>query len=405
MKWIGAVVLAALALVAANRALLIAAMAPWGVPAPGVSVGGGVMRPVMTAFHVHSSHSHDGGGTVARIREAARDAGIVAVALTDHNTLAGRAEATSVWPAVVVGEEVSAHGGHVVALGLHDEARRGGLPERASVGEALDAVEARGGLAVVAHPSHPRIPWDRSGSDRVRALEIYNADEDWRDEGVLDLLGSLLTYPVAPVRSLTLLLDRPTRNLALWDSLLAERDVVGVGACDAHGRLDLPGGARIEFPGYLEAFSLVSTAVWPWWRVSPADSHGTHRPDPAVALQRNIEAGRATVVFRSLGTAEGFRFQIRRGGEVHSSGARVALRAGERTRVVVLSPGGSRAVVRVLKDGRVWREARGPLVDEEVTEPGVYRCEVYQARALPPLYREKEFPWIISNAIRVVTES
>ncbi len=405
MKWIGGVLLAVLALVVANRVLLIVAMAPWGIPAPGVSVGGGIMRPVMVAFHVHSRHSHDGGGTVEEIREAARGTGVVALALTDHNTLAGRAEATSVWPAVVVGEEVSTDGGHLVVLGLHEETRRGGLEERSGMGEALDAVEARGGFAIVAHPSHPRIPWDRSARDRVRALEIYNADEDWRDEGILNLLGSLLTYPVAPVRSLSLLLDRPTRNLALWDSLLAERAVVGVGACDAHGRLDLPGGARIEFPGYREAFSLVSTAVWPWWRVSPADSHGTHRPDPSVALQRNIESGRATVVFRSLGAAEGFRFQVRRGGEVHWSGGRVPLRAGERARVVVLAPGGRRAIVRVLKDGRVWREARGPLVDEEVTEPGVYRCEVYQTRALPPLYREKEFPWIFSNAIRVVTES
>jgi hypothetical protein len=405
VKWLGRALLVAAALVAANRVLLVVAMEPWGIPAPGGGVTRNVLRPVNVAWHVHSSHSHDGGGTVDDIRAAAREAGIAAVALTDHNTLAGRSEATNMWPAVVVGEEVSTKGGHLVALGLREEALKGGLEAGATLGEALDAIDGRGGLAVVAHPSHPRIPWDRSGRERVRGLEIYNADEDWRDEGIFDLVGSLLTYPVAPVRSLSLLIDRPSRNLALWDSLLAERDVVGVGACDAHARLDLPGGARLAFPGYWETFCLVSTAVWPWWRISSTDTVGEHRPDAAVALQRNLESGRATVVLRSLGVADGFRFQARRGAEVVWSGGRIALRAGQRTRMMALVPGGRRAIVRVLKDGRVWREGRGPLVDEEVTEPGVYRCEVYQSRPLPPFYREKEFPWIFSNAIRVVTES
>jgi hypothetical protein len=207
------------------------------------------------------------------------------------------------------------------------------------------------------------------------------------------------------VRSLALLLDRPSRNLALWDSLLAERDVTGVGACDAHGGIALPRGMRLPLPGYWEAFALVSTAVWPWWREAAADSAAIDKLDPTVALVRNLAAGRATVIFRALGAGEGFRFQLRRGGEVVWSGGRVTLRPGRPARLVALVPGGSRTIVRILRDGRLWREEAGPLVDEAVTEPGVYRCEVYQARRLPPLYRVKEFPWIFSNAIRVVSDS
>lgn len=404
MRWAWKALFLAVALVLGNRLLLILAMEPWSLPAPGGAGRGGPMRTVMTALHVHSHHSHDGYGTVEEIRGAARDAGVAVVALTDHNTLAGVSEETPHWPALVVGEEISTTGGHVIALGVHDEVRHEGAKEGMSIAEAIDAVNAQGGLAIIAHPSHPKTPWDRSARERVQGLEIYNADEDWRDESALDLLGSLVTYPFAPVRSLSLLLDRPSRNLALWDSLLAERDVVGVGACDAHGGVGLPGGLRIPLPGYWEGFALVSTAVWPWWRDTAADSFGVARLDPSASLERNLESGHAAVIFRSLGTAEGFKFHLRRGNEIIWTGGRAALRPGLRAHLVALVPGGDRAIVRILKDGRIWREGRGPYVDEPVTEPGVYRCEVSQRRRLPPLQREKEFPWIFSNAIRVVSE-
>jgi hypothetical protein len=392
---------AAVALVGLIRVAMIVAMEPWGTPAPGSVWTRGPMRSLVGAFHVHSAFSHDGGGSVGDVRRAARDAGLGFVVVTDHNDLRAHPEATPAWPAVVVGEEVSTTGGHVVALGVTEEVRWRRSKDPLSLEDAIAEVERQAGLSIVAHPTHPKSPWDRSARDRVRAIEIYNADEDWRDDGLLDILGSLMTYPVAPVRSLALLLDRPSRALALWDSLLAERDVVGVGACDAHARLDLPGGARFAFPGYWEAFCLVSTEVWPYWRAPGVDSALAPGRDPRLAVLSGIEAGRANVVFRALGTARDFVFQFRGGGRMAWGGGRGVLSGPLRHSLLVLAPGGKRTVVRILKDGRLWRQGPGPVLDEPVTEPGVYRCEVYQVRRLPPFFRRKEFPWVFSNAIRV----
>ncbi|MFN0150043.1 MAG: PHP domain-containing protein [bacterium] len=388
----------------AYRGLLLAAIAPWGQPAPGISHASGLKQSAFGAFHVHSNYSHDGGGTTDEIRRAAADAGLAFVLLTDHNDLRAMPEATLAWPALVVAEEVSTTGGHVLAIGVTEEVRALGDPKGMSVDEAITQIEKQDALPIIAHPSRHRAGWDRSARERVRAIEIYNADEDWRGDSPLDILGSLITYPIAPVRSLALLLDRPSRNLALWDSLLVNGNVVGVGSCDAHARVDLPWGGRLAFPGYWEAFCVVATEVWPWWTAESADSATLAMIDPSRYLLHCLEAGHACVVFRALGAGNGFVFQFRRGSEITMVGGQAALDAANGGRIVAVTPGGHRAIVRIYKDGQIWREGEGPVLEERVTEPGVYRCEVSQSRRMPPFYRRKEFPWIISNAIRIVEE-
>jgi hypothetical protein len=399
---LGAIIIVFLFLV--QRGLLIAAMAPWGQPAPGLVRSLALRQTAYGAFHVHTSYSHDGGGTVEDVRRAAAKAGYSFALITDHNDLRSEGSETSRWPAIIAGEEVSTTGGHVLAIGVTEEVRALGPQSGMTVTEAIDAIEKQDALPIIAHPTRHRAGWDRSASERVRAIEIYNADNDWRDENPLEILGCLISYPIAPVRTLALLLDRPDANLALWDSLLATRDVVGVGGCDAHARLDLPFGWRLAFPGYWSAFSVVSTQVWPWWPGAMTDSTTLNQLDPSEYLLHCLEARQANVIFPALGRGDGFVFQFRSGDAITMTGGRAALEPGRDGRLIVVAPGGNHAIVRIMKDGGVWREGAGPVLEERVTEPGVYRCEVSQARRLPPFYRRKEFPWILSNAIRIVQE-
>jgi PHP domain-containing protein len=387
-----------------QRGLLIAAMAPWSQPAPGLLRSAALRQTAYGAVHVHTSYSHDGGGSIEDVRKAAAKAGYGFAVVTDHNDLRAAPSATSLWPALVVGEEVSTTGGHVLAIGVKEEVRALGPQTGMSVTEAIDAIEKQGALPIIAHPTRHRAGWDRSARERVRAIEIYNADNDWRDENPLEILGCLITYPIAPVRTLALLIDYPEQNLALWDSLLVTRDVAGVGGCDAHARFDLPFGARLAFPGYWSAFSVVSTQVWPWWPGALNDSTLLSQIDPSQYLLHCLEARQANVIFPALGRGDGFVFQFRSGDAITMTGGHAALEPGRDARFIVIAPGGNHAILRILKDGGVWREGAGPVLEERVTEPGVYRCEVSQPRRLPPLYRRKEFPWIFSNAIRIVQE-
>src|SRR5690349_12374250 len=77
--------------------------------------------PVKFEPHLHTVHS-DGQDTIADMFAACKHAGYAAVALTDHNTLSGLAEAERVAGELglllVPGVEVTTFRGHAVVLGV-----------------------------------------------------------------------------------------------------------------------------------------------------------------------------------------------------------------------------------------------------------------------------------------------
>lgn len=125
-------------------------------------------------LHVHSTFS-DGRDGVEDILEAAVEAGLDGIAITDHDTLEGSFEAESFVRErglnllVIPGVEVSTSDGHLLALGIRDLPPAGRSPE-----ETIDFVRARGGISIVSHPYHPfrhamyRIP-------ACDAVEVFNS--------------------------------------------------------------------------------------------------------------------------------------------------------------------------------------------------------------------------------------
>jgi len=134
-------------------------------------------------LHVHSRAS-DGVSGVAEILDAAVAARLAVVAITDHEridaALAARAIARDrgLPIEVVVGEEITTRGGHLLGLWLD---RR--VPPLRGLGWSIAAVHEQGGLAI---PAHPLVPYPlcaqawtlRRLLDRERerpdALEAFN---------------------------------------------------------------------------------------------------------------------------------------------------------------------------------------------------------------------------------------
>jgi len=108
-------------------------------------------------LHIHTVAS-DGTATVADILEAVAVSGALdVVAITDHEridaALAARsiAEDRGLPVEVIVGEEVTTRGGHLLALYLEDRIR----PYR-SLRDTIAAVHDAGGIAI---PAHPLVPY------------------------------------------------------------------------------------------------------------------------------------------------------------------------------------------------------------------------------------------------------
>lgn len=106
-------------------------------------------------LHVHSRAS-DGVSPVSAILEAAVEARLAVIAITDHEridaALAARAIAKDrgLPVEVVVGEEITTRGGHLVGLWLERP-----VPPLRSLRSSIAAVHEQGGLAFAAHPLVP----------------------------------------------------------------------------------------------------------------------------------------------------------------------------------------------------------------------------------------------------------
>jgi predicted metal-dependent phosphoesterase TrpH len=184
-------------------------------------------------LHVHSRAS-DGVDGVAELLDAAVAAGLDVVAIADHErvdaALAARALAAQrgLPVDVVVGEEITTRGGHLLGLWLE---RR--VPSLRGLGWSIAAVHDQGGIAI---PAHPLVPYPLCA-------------QDWT-------LRRLLASPDPAVRPDALEAFNPTffgRLAGYRVRRFAERHGLPVvGDSDAHAADQVATGWT-EFPGRTDA--------------------------------------------------------------------------------------------------------------------------------------------------------
>jgi predicted metal-dependent phosphoesterase TrpH len=111
-------------------------------------------RPLIEVdLHMHTDHSGDCATPVEVLLETARDRGLGAIAITDHNEVSGALEAREVAAGmddlkVIVGEEVKTGGqGEVIGLFLEEK-----IPKGLTMAETLAEIRRQGGIVYVPHP-------------------------------------------------------------------------------------------------------------------------------------------------------------------------------------------------------------------------------------------------------------
>ena len=139
-------------------------------------------------LHIHTFHSKDNHQTLREIFKAARDKDLGAIAITDHNTLAGAIEAMKSapdWLIVMPGIEITSADGHILGLNVQHE-----IPKGLSVPETIGRIHGAGGIAVAAHPYRK---WSGLKESMIRmsqfdAIEAINGRSTRRsNRRVLDL--------------------------------------------------------------------------------------------------------------------------------------------------------------------------------------------------------------------------
>lgn len=119
--------------------------------------------------HIHSKYSKDATPSPADIIKRAREVGLDAIAIADHNTLKGSLRALKMVKnlnnfVVIPAMEITTNKGHIVALGIQEEIKAGLSPE-----ETIDIIRGQGGIAIAPHPF---VKYREGLCDKVKNLDI-----------------------------------------------------------------------------------------------------------------------------------------------------------------------------------------------------------------------------------------
>jgi predicted metal-dependent phosphoesterase TrpH len=137
-------------------------------------------RTIDVDLHMHTDHSNDCATPVEVLLETAKDRGMGAIAITDHNEISGALAAREAAERiggikVIVGEEVkTAEQGEVIGLFLEEKIEKG-----MSMRETLDEIRRQGGLVYVPHPfdrlhSVPDYEHLLNMVEDIDILEVFN---------------------------------------------------------------------------------------------------------------------------------------------------------------------------------------------------------------------------------------
>jgi hypothetical protein len=349
-----------------------------------------VLHEIVSNLHVHTPYS-DGTWYHAQIAQAAAEAGIDLVVITDHNVWVDGVEGYYENVLLLVGEEVHdvqrlPQCDHLLIYGAEEEM----APHPGDSQQLINAVKEKGGLCFLAHPVEraspldpelAAIPWEDWEVTGYHGIELWNYMSEFKALAQTRLAA--LLYALNP----DLGIKGPFRHtLRLWDKLLAEgRRVVAIGGSDAHGdQYSLGSFSRVLFP-YPHLFGCVNTHI-----LIPSPLTRDLETDKAT-IYRALQAGHCFVGYDALGATRGFRFYARSGSQLVNMGDELKREAALNFQVELPAP----ADTRLLRDGKVVARSSDRRLNHTTATPGIYRVEVYRR------HRSRQRAWILSNPIYV----
>jgi hypothetical protein len=352
------------------------------------------MNEITINLHMHTRFS-DGSGTHQDIAQAAIQAGLDAVIVTDHNILAldqeGHYAQDNDRVLVLIGEEIhddltERRNNHLLVFGADQE-----LADLAQDTQGLiNTVNEMGGLSYLAHPIDPAAPkfnqadfsWDKWDVKGFTGIEIWNGFSEFKTR--LKNQAAALWYAFLPSR---IARGPIPETLQIWDQLTVNGSkVVAVGGSDAHAmHASLGPIKRIVFP-YLYHFQAVNTHLLLEQKLS-----GDLEQDKK-SIYSALRNGHAFIGYDLPHSSRGFRFSAAGSGGHAIMGDDIKLENGITLQITL--PTSAECIL--MRDGQPLKKWKNRTAcSYTVSQPGVYRVESY----LPYLGRRRG--WIFSNPIYI----
>lgn len=367
--------------------------------------------------HSHSEFSHDSVVPFPKILEAAHEADISFLCMSDH-CVDGKADYSLQLNGLyldilfVPGFEMS---GGFMPWGLpYDTVLDCGEEPEVLAEKIADL----GGSLFIAHSEEER-NWELP---QISGMEIYNIHTDFKDENLSefapDILFSLGKYPDQVMRQI---FDRQTDILALWDDLNQDRLMVGIAANDAHENTGYQGyytehdtflltltndalAAELQLNAVTRTLlRLAFGPLEPGERLFRIDldpyprslrfvnNHVLAEDLTEQEIVGALSKGRSFIAFDMIADARGFVFFADDGTRKYVMGEEAPMQEGLTLRAA--SP--NRVRFRLVADGEVIDTQEGREYEYTVPYPGKYRLEAEL------LILDEWIPWVYTNPITV----
>jgi hypothetical protein len=338
-------------------------------------------------LHIHTAHS-DGGGSAKEIAEVARRLGLDFVALNDHSYLTQlhlEDEGYHKGILTLVGSEIGTRSHHYLAYNIKSQVD----DESYSPQEIIDAVNSQGGFGFLAHPFEKGMhflqnsvayTWNDWSVSGYTGICIWNFSSRWKENvktlwhGIFHIIFKKYT------------LKGPSqKTLVTWDRVCSERRVVGIGGSDAHASYIEIGFLKLKPLSYQYLLGTINTHV-----LTATPLRGDLITDKGI-IYGSLREGCCFIAHDGLCGAKGFSFSFNR------EKNKERLEMGEEAKfspgiLVIKLP--RHGLIRVIKDGSLFKTGYGSGLSIKIHEGGVYRVEVSRKT---PIFGWR--PWIFSNPI------
>jgi len=135
---------------------------------------------MLVETHIHTTYSqrlkilYEGLSTPAEMIKAAARQGIGALAITDHDSFKGVAVAKKASKGsgvlIIPGQEISSSDGHIIALGISEEIKKGMAAE-----DTIDEIRSQGGICIAPHPFDIGRFGIKTKARLCDAVEVFNS--------------------------------------------------------------------------------------------------------------------------------------------------------------------------------------------------------------------------------------
>lgn len=354
--------------------------------------------------NVHTELS-SGSGDVPRVIEAAQNAGLDFLSITDLNvfdkpsSLAGYQGNLL----VLMDGEYSYLNSRLLNIGATSSRHLQGVGRSQVLFADLLSQETKdpdAGLLFVAHPLKQRYGWAGDYPPGLDGIEIINLKTVWQeawDNQKWSFFLSLFMLPFNDKLALLRLFEAPEDELRLWDRLAQRRRISGIAGADADAKL-LIGGANsfLRYPPYETLFSLVRNHV-----LLKSELTGNAVSD----LEKLAGALRQGAFYMSLdilGNPKGFNTLLRnKRGQEFVMGSEIIYEEGLSLDVTLPQKPEVPFDTIIYRNGERMLTSNSQSTHYFINAPGVYRVMVRVIPTLPLPDGKKWIPWIYTNPFYV----